>query len=829
MLCGLLSLVAGGVLLGAEPPAKPRIPVNLITNPDFELDANRDGMPDGWFHSEPQYWCGPAKNSKRWRELRELWVREGAVPANIPFRSPKTLEGGTYRWEASGLKSGHCISIDETTKRRWGEWDTVVAGIKPKTDYVILGWRKQSARAGRKVGAPPWMKVAVFGKMTPVKGTIDRGMWVPFALSVNSGRFEGKCRLGFVVEQAPTKLWVDRVAMFEGRLSDIPRFRVGRKGALLEYPFHSAAYASPDLECPLFFDILWSFHGANGDPALEVVVDLPDGLGLAWAQQGAGLRLSAVDPKTKLRARPKPITIEGRPYLRWSLRVVSARDRSEFDSAGKRAVRLWVEPRKKLAETTFEAFYHARWRGGSQPVQPLNIKLIRIPKVRQPKADVLMVGVGGLSTGLAVSRTKRLIGQLSAMGVNCALFDGALPAKVAGRFEKAGITPGAWFALGGGKLPPDAVAKDIKGRPVPGMLCPSYDSKDALKTVFAEPVKLVKGGTRILLTDLRDRLGKACYCPKCVKKFEDRCVELKFVPPVRFEAEPGEHEKIRKAWQTFRSEWLNDLYGRLRRQLDLVRKDVAPAAVHASAPKILALLPTPALGLGAPGQCTKLDYKGMGRLGVNLQVIEPDMNLVDAGGTPAWVGDEVARLVEMLPSDEGTAGVLITAGSCESRAAMAPVARRSDVRDQVLEAVVAGAKAVILRPFYAVDGKDIQQFAEAVRLLVPFEEIIRDGKPIGVVRVAEGRARARSLGEAGRMLVLVSDYSAKPADAVKLGLTFPKDFKRPPMVLVDVESAAVVAKVPPTAKHVNAPLNGSRARLFYLGPRAKLPELRPKK
>ena len=280
--------LTAGAALGAAPPAKPPIPVNLISNSDFETDDDRDGIPDGWSHSEPQYWCGPAKDSPLWKKLHALWKDKG-WPSKIPFRPPDIPEGGTYEWVASGRKSGHSISIDETTAQKWGEWDTIVKGIKPNTDYVIMGWRRQSTPLGRKPGIAPWLKVAAFGKMAAIRGTIDKGLWAPFVIPVNSGSFAGDCSIGVIVDRAPTRVWIDQLVMFEGCIGDIPRFRVGRRGALFEYPFHDVAYASPDLECPLFFDVVWSFHDGNGDPGLELVVDLPEGLDLT----GGALRLNA--------------------------------------------------------------------------------------------------------------------------------------------------------------------------------------------------------------------------------------------------------------------------------------------------------------------------------------------------------------------------------------------------------------------------------------------------------------------------------------------------------------------------------------------------------
>jgi len=815
VLLGALALLAPVYARGAEAPAPRPVPKNLIANPDFEVDADRDGIPDGWFRSEPQYWSGPLENSARWKELRELWVKKGAVPAVIPFRHPDTLEGGVYRWEAPGRRGGHAISIDETTEPKWGEWDTVVGGIKPNTNYVIMGWRKQSCPAAGK-GAAPWLKIAAFGRLIPVVGAIHREAWVPFAVAVNSGKFKGTCRIGLVVASAPTKVWIDKLAMFEGRLSDIPRFRVGPKGAAVEVPFHSEVYASPDVQCPFFLDAVWVFPAANGGPEFEVVIDLPDGLDLTWSGRGMTLKLEPRDPER--------ISIEGRPYVRRAFTVASAKDVRTFDSAGRRSIRLWLKTNPDLKEGAYEAFYHARWRGGRQPDQPLSVKVIRVGKAPQPKN--LLVAMAAPSAELVTARANILVKDLARMGVNCLLLDGGLEPKVAETFEKAGISPAAWFDLGAA-LPEQGVAKNLRGRPVAGRVCPSYRPKDALKTLFARPAKLVKGGTTTLFTDLRNSRRHVCFCPRCIEGFKafvkERNPDLKVVLPATFEAEPAKHKELHAAWQEFHSVKLTELYWMLRKSLDEFRKAAGEPFANASNPiRLLAVVPPP----GPPKEDAKAgiaaDYVRMAGV-FDAEIVRPTLLSANAWGSPGRVGDETAGLIKLLPPG-GRAGALVDAGSCDGRNAMGPVLRHSDICSQVLEAVMSGAKAVVLQPFYAIDGMDIAEFTKAIDLLSPFGEILAEGEALDLLKAPEGNAAVRCFGKKnGPTLVLVTDYSASPAAAVKLALKRKAGAKYSHMVLFDIETGEVVSEVKPDAKDVTAPLNGSRSRLFYLGRKKELP------
>jgi|GEM_PF-2469188 len=795
----------------------PPVPVNLMTNSDFEIDADRDGVPDGWFHSEPQYWAGPAQDSDRWTELRELWVRQGTVPTNIPLRPPDMLEGGRYGWEVTGYRSGHCISIDETAQPKWGEWDTVVEGIRPNTDYVILGWRKQSLPAPGQTNPAPWLKVAVFGEMMPVKGTMGGGRWVPFALSVNSGDFEGDCNLGLVVDAVATKVWIDGLAMFEGTVADIPRFRLGLKGAALDYVSHDTVYASPDIQCPLFFDLSWSLYTANGNADLQIVVDLPEGLELTWSERGAGVSLSALNPEL--------ITIDGQPYVRWAFGVDPGEDGKPHAAAGRRGVQLWLKTDPTLGRRTVRAYYHARWRGGLQAGHALKIDVIQTPPTTQPRS--LLAALSGLSAEGAGARSNILEKDLARLGLNGIVATGSVDPAVAGLFDRAGIAPGAWFALrGDAAANAEAAACDIEGNRVPERLCPCYRADNAIETVFAQPAELVKGGSTVLLTDLRNGETSACFCERCVKEFqtflEQRNADLAFVSPQEFELLPDNFPELHAAWQEFRAAKLADLYWTLRKELDELRKSDPDVQNPESPLRLLAVVTAP----GGEGEgAARIEFARLADV-FDVEIVEPAMYQADGGGTPHWVGDEVARLAAALPFG-GKAGAMVSAGSWSDPSAVSPVLRHSDVRDQVLEAVVGGAKAVILSPFYAVDGMDLKQFSEALGLLQPFDEIIAEAERVDVaaVVVGDGPVKVRALRRGDQVLLLVSDYAGRPAQDVQLNLgPLTADHDGPePMVLVDAHSRSAMGEVLPDSEPITVSLGGQRARLFYLGPLGKRP------
>jgi hypothetical protein len=801
LLIGLLLLPAS-LAGGAEPPPKPRLPQNLITNSSFSQDADRDGVPDGWFHSEPQYWSGPEVESTRWKELRALWAKKGAVPARIPFRSPEVSEGGLYRWEALGRDGEHAISIDQVAAKKWGEWNTEVSGIKPNTDYVIAGWRRQVPPKEPGEGKP-WMVVAAFGQMVPVRGTMHPEVWMPFQVSVNSGAFKGDCVLGFIIDQAPTKVWLSRVVMFEGNASDRPLFRLGLRGAELTYP-DNTAYASPDMESPLFFDLMWSLHNNNGKHGLELVVDLPLGFDLTGGENGQGLRVTTRDSE--------PLSIGGRAYIRRIYAVATADGPERFDSAGQRPVRLWLKT--QLEGGAYRAYYHARWAGGSQAIQPLEVSVIRIRPVKRPKT--LLVGLRGMASGLVASRATILTRDLPRTGINLLLLDAGLDRAIAEPLEKLGISPGASFDLTE-KIPDEAVAVGRDGKPVAGHVCPSWRHEEAIKTLFEPSAKRVAQGTTTLITDLRDGAGRHCFGPRCVALFKEyvaqRLPDVAWVEPATVAREPAKHPKLHAAWGEFQAAQRADLYWALRKALDAYRKEAKPPLPNVATPLTLLVQVPP------PDGGDRTDYSKLSAV-FDFELIDPVMHR-SGDGSPRGVGDELAKLIKLLPPG-GRAGVVVSAGSWNP-VESAPVVRRTDIRDQVFEAVVAGARAVVLEPFHNVDAMHLKAFGEALTRLAPFEEIISEGEPSSVPDVLGGPGGVRALAKDDQTLLLVSDYVSARSGDVAVALHFKDGTKRTPMVLVDAATGALVAEVAEDAKGFTVSLAGERTRLFYLGPRARCP------
>ena len=156
----------------------------------MEIDEDNNGVPDGWYYSNPDFW---ARNT------------EGK-----PFNS-FSLNGGKYTWEEGAIDGKKCIAVDCRQEKKWGEWDTIAHDIRPHTDYILSFLTKRTG------GYP---QVLAFGKYKctlfkneDTQNAYQPEGWIRFYVRINSGKYSGNCRLGLLTEDSSEKNWYDDVKL----------------------------------------------------------------------------------------------------------------------------------------------------------------------------------------------------------------------------------------------------------------------------------------------------------------------------------------------------------------------------------------------------------------------------------------------------------------------------------------------------------------------------------------------------------------------------------------------------------------------------------------
>jgi len=134
---------------------------NLVSNPGFELDANGDGIPDGW-RREP--------------------------PPGIPLSKPTTSKEIAGR-RSLFIKAGESAS-----------WKTDIKGVKPNCNYLLTFWVK---REGWRDNKYPFLKI--FEQKIRMNELFSWGGWRKVTYLLNSGARD-KTTFTFLSRGLPHKI-----------------------------------------------------------------------------------------------------------------------------------------------------------------------------------------------------------------------------------------------------------------------------------------------------------------------------------------------------------------------------------------------------------------------------------------------------------------------------------------------------------------------------------------------------------------------------------------------------------------------------------------------
>lgn len=132
---------------------------------------------------------------------------------------------------------------------------------------------------------------------------------------------------------------------------------------------------------------------------------------------------------------------------------------------------------------------------------------------------------------------------------------------------------------------------------------------------------------------------------------------------------------------------------------------------------------------------------------------------------------------------------------------------------QVLESFAGGAKGIFIYASGAFDALDMKYFAEAMKQVLPVEDIIADGKPIeeGKIKDINKQTFVKGVESGEGAVILVSEYSEYPKEA-KVEYKVKKLSK-----VIDLSSGKTIANISPEQTTFKVTLTKDRAKLFYIG------------
>ena len=333
----------------------PKRLTNLISRGTFEKGH---GMPAGWHHGDAEY-VPLSQDKKPVHDIRK--------------------HDAVYQWEDEGVQSFRSISVEVTKQGSWGGWDYALKGIRPNTFYTLSFWYRQPA--------PATLTLYIFGQEVALYNmyTENPMHWVRYSGHFFSGEISGDTTVGFHAESVtlPAKVWIDQVEMYEGYSP------IGYNLSRMQYHYHNYVYISPDMLSPVGFGFEHLFEEGKRPKEIDYVLELPEGVKIAgsWVSYFTWL-------PDHSRMSQEEITIDGRPYTRY---VITLRVRTDYkvrnhvvplprrdtwggNYSGWKNIRAWLSTTRTHGNAKMR--YYARWHSGQQEPQTLDLKVVRVPKVK---------------------------------------------------------------------------------------------------------------------------------------------------------------------------------------------------------------------------------------------------------------------------------------------------------------------------------------------------------------------------------------------------------------------------------------------------------------
>lgn len=711
--------------------------------------------------------------------------------------------------------------------------------LKPNTTYKVKFCMRRNRTAGNS-------RVSI-GKASPYLYN-PTGWWATYTYQYRTDKVEDKNRLIISVSglEQPMDTFMDDISMvgpdgkdvvkngefefdsdgngvpdnwhfdIQGKevavaLEEIDKYLAPNEARLKFYGY-KRGFISPHMISPLFLGLEYDFRSvaeAHRPTKLYLELDIPPGVEvMGFTRSGWGM----------IRLDPLPsqiVTRGGQQYTRVAVSV--PRDRIALFYPGNAGI--WWLLKTVLKDGTFNCYYRVRWVGGGQEWQKLPLTVVGLLRIEPPKR--LIVGVD--PPYYIFTDWPGFVDDLRAVGVNlidCRGLIGktqGLGSQIDGLHQQGmDLAYMTQLFLGGRDqtknyvADTDSWAVDINGKkisPKRGVYgfhvtpCPTYRGK-AFKESISHGKSIIDQGIHWIVFDDESRLN--CFCDRCREGFKTWLAtahaELKYLDPRSFEKEPKEYKKLHAAWREYQ-QWV---YGQAVLEYERNLQEYAKKR-YPIGPNDVKMINCAHSGKEAAAYA--FDYLN------DMTYIMYDRGLI----YPDRVGDRVTRLLSpFAPSYP-----LLSPGLIYEGAEMNNLYPHVVMKYQIWESLLAGAKGYALWAFRGVDLLDLRYMADAMRPILPVEDILYEGKPANLAKIlselASSRTRARTICRGNEAVLLISDYSTYKNKPTTITVEFTVD---EPSEVMDLESGEKLTSISPKLSAFKVKLDARRARLFYVGPKA---------
>ncbi len=542
-------------------------------------------------------------------------------------------------------------------------------------------------------------------------------------------------------------------------------------------------FVSPDISSFLSFVVI---NKLGGRKQVDMVVEAPGSIEFLTAVNRNGTPQSIKTEK---------ITVDGKPYIRCTVL-----------KCYKQLILFNVTTMKPGTEGTI--YYYAKWAGGAQPKQSIKVSSVAIPKASLPKR--LTTCLGWMPASVQVEwpdfyKSMKHIGVNTVTSTsydhkNSELLQQTVDAaRLAGLYYAANYSPFGGFMRNDLKEDKNAVAISISGKSSK-WICPSFRGA-AFKHEINRAASAGNHGITRLWLDCEFWGGSQyCFGDRCMKRFKTfmakKYPKMKYMSPLVFMKKRSEYPAYGKVWDAFKIMLGDEMYSALAKKFkeNLKRSGKTSGSYQ----------------LGTYGATPGKIYSHF--LNLNSLLANNIMTIAQPSAYTAGDALEVANKVKKVRALTGKSNIItwLSAGydvnsECE------PV----EFRYCMLENFLNGSSGFTLFTWKGCDAMDMKELAETMRMVVPVEDIIVDGKVINGLKPSKRAVKICGLANGDEKLILLSEYYQTKATPVSFEITVPGKCRA-----VNMRTGQVIADLKPGNNKVNAVIPANdRALLIYIGTR----------
>jgi hypothetical protein len=454
-------------------------------------------------------------------------------------------------------------------------------------------------------------------------------------------------------------------------------------------------------------------------------------------------------------------------------------------------------------------YYYAKWDGGQQEKQEIPVVSLKIAKAPVPKK--LITNMGWMSARVherwpEFHKTQKHVGINTVCSNNIDTNNLALVKKTAAIARKNGMFYATNYSPFGGFMRrdlakhKDARAVSLYGKVSNQWICPSSRG-EVFKNAIERSSRCGDAGVSMLWLDCEFWGGASyCFCPRCIKRFKQfmssKHSELKYLDPVKFMKQSEKYPAYVKAWDEFIVLLGDEMYGAID---DDLKKRVKKSGLTSGPYQI-----------GTYGAMPGKIYSHFFLLDSLLK-----KGILDIAQPSAYTAGDALRVADRIKEVRALTGKSNIVSWLSAGYDINSECRPEEFRYSLLENFLNGAGGFTLYTWSGCDAADMKEMGEAMRMVVPVEDIIVDGKVISGLTASNKKVKICGLEKGAEKLILLSEYFDSNDTPVNFNVTMDQAGKA-----VDMRTGKVICELRKGKNTVKTVIPANdRALLLYLGNR----------